>query len=400
MTELANNRLRQDPKPTAWKALVFFLFVLCLGAVLAVFIWTQRSQDGPKIVSEAPLPLMVNVVDLTLQPSVEFNEKFTGLVNARRSSGLGFTTGGMVQQLNADIGDTVRQGQVLGQLDKSGLMARRNTARASLAEVRAAYELSALTVERQIALAERGHVSPQAIDTARSAEQVAAARIEAAAARLDALNVELRFAELKAPFNGVITARYLDEGAIATPGQMVFQIVESDQLEARIGLTLELARTLEIGRSYQLQVGTSTVMARLRAINGVVEARERTVICVFDVVDGAMVSAGQIASIQLPQLIMESGAWLPVSALAEIERGLWSVYIVRPQGDAWIVDPGVVEIVHAEGDRVYVRGGFRDGDMAVIDGLQRISPGQSVTPSTGSSFSANASDGTIIGEQG
>ncbi|MGB2075301.1 MAG: hypothetical protein ACPHYE_08750, partial [Henriciella sp.] len=72
----------------------------------------------------------------------------------------------------------------------------------------------------------------------------------------------------------------------------------------------------------------------------------------------------------------------------------------RPQGDAWIVDPGVVEIVHAEGDRVYVRGGFRDGDMAVIDGLQRISPGQSVTPSTGSSFSANASDSTIIGEQG
>ncbi len=400
MTELANKRFQEAPKPTAWKALIFFLFVLCLGAVLAAFIWTQRSQEGPKIVSEAPLPLTVNVVDLEVQPSVEINERFTGLINARRSSGLGFTTGGMIQRLNVDIGDVVQQGQILGQLDRSGLIARRNTARASLAEVQAAYELSALTVERQIALADRGHVSPQAIDTASSAERVAAARIDAATARLEALNVELRFAALKAPFNGVITARYLDEGAIAAPGQMVFQIVESGQLEARIGLTLDLARSLEIGQSYQLQIGGEGVAARLRAINGIIEARERTVICVFDVVDTSFVSAGQIASIQLPQLIMESGAWLPVSALAEIERGLWSVYIVRPRGDAWIVDPGVVEIVHAEGDRVYVRGGFRDGDMAVIDGLQRIAPGQSVTPGTGSSFSATGRDGDAVDAQG
>ena len=123
-----------------------------------------------------------------------------------------------------------------------------------------------------------------------------------------------------------------------------------------------------------------SVLAELRSKTGVIDANNRTVTTLFDIIDADSVAAGAVVRLEMAQEIAEPGLWLPISALTESERGLWSIYIARRNNGGWTAEPGIVEIVHQSGDRVFVRGAVRDGDRVITDGLQRLTPGQPVTP--------------------
>ena len=96
--------------------------------------------------------------------------------------------------------------------------------------------------------------------------------------------------------------------------------------------------------------------------------------------DSEAVSPGAVVRLSISRDVEENGLWLPVSALAEGQRGLWSLYIATPEGDGWVARPGLVEVVQSEGERAFVRGAVSDGDRIIVDGLQRVAPGQSVSP--------------------
>lgn len=218
------------------------------------------------------------------------------------------------------------------------------------------------------------------VDEARAQSNTANARIAAAQANADALRVQIDLAQISAPFSGTVTERMVDEGAIAGPGQPIFELVETEFLEARIGLTAKLADQLEIDQSYPLISDQGTAIATLRSVTGIIDASNRTVTTVFDIDDPSAIAAGAVVRLGLERDINERGLWLPVSALTEADRGLWSIYKVRGSVGNYTAEPGIVEILHQDGERVFVRGSVRDGERVIIDGLQRITPGQPVTP--------------------
>jgi RND family efflux transporter MFP subunit len=367
-------------KPTAWKGGIFLIVLILIAALLAFFVLQNRSEEGPLVPTERPVPISVETVTAQIEPAFMIDEKFTGIVTPRRTSQLGFQAGGRVVSMLADIGDPIAQGQTLAVLDTRSLRAQLTSAEARIAEAEAAYRLAETTVDRQMTLLARGHVSSQIVDEARAQSTTAYARINAAKANADALRVQIDLARIRAPFAGTLTARMIDEGAIAGPGQPVFELVETDVLEARIGLTANLADSLVIGQRYLLDSGQGQTSATLRSKTGVIDAANRTVTTLFDLEAETAVSAGAVVRLGLEREIDGAGLWLPVSALTESERGLWSIYIARRQSGAWIAEPGIVEILHQEGERIFVRGVVRDGDRVITDGLQRIAPGQLVTP--------------------
>ncbi len=236
------------------------------------------------------------------------------------------------------------------------------------------------TVERQEALFARGHVAQQRVDEAAAQASTAQARIDAAKAQADTLRVQIDLARITAPYAGVITNRMYDEGAIASPSAPVFELVETSALEARIGLPARLAAELETGDVYTLLGDRGPVEARLRSVTGVIEAGQRTVTTVFDILEPGQVSTGAVVRMQMPRTVSEPGLWVPVSALSEGQRGLWALYIARREGDSWYARPGLVEVIQNEGERVDVRGAVSDGDRIILDGLQRLTPGQEVLP--------------------
>ncbi|MEO0607505.1 MAG: efflux RND transporter periplasmic adaptor subunit [Pseudomonadota bacterium] len=371
---------QRQVRPTAGKG---GLFVLVLGAIVALlgyFVLQNRSVEGPLVPTARPIPISVETTRVAFDKDFTAQERFSGIVSPRRTSQLGFPTGGRIADMRVDLGDRVATGQTLAVLDTRGLRAQLSSAVARVTEAEASYALAQSTVDRQITLLERGHVSTQRVDEARAQADTAIARIQAAEASADALRVQIDLARIQAPFDGTVTGRMADEGAIAGPGQSVFELVETSSLEARIGLTVSLTKALEIGADYELISDQGPVAARLRAVTGVIDTSNRTVSVVFDVLDADSVAAGTVVRLEMDRVIDEPGLWLPISALTEAERGLWSVYIARRDGSGWSAEPGIVEIVYQAGERVFVRGAIRDGDRVIMDGLQRITPGQPVTP--------------------
>ena len=89
---------------------------------------------------------------------------------------------------------------------------------------------------------------------------------------------------------------------------------------------------------------------------------------------------GQTARLLVTERIEQEGLWLPVTSLKEGVRGQWTVLTVDA---ADTVRAAPVEILHAESDRVFVRGAFPEGTRLIDEGPQRITVGQRVAAATG-----------------
>ena len=380
----------RETRPSFLKGLLFLLVIGVAVAALAVFVLSQRSDEGPLVPGEALTPLSVDVMEAKVQTSLDLDEKFTGLVRARRSSQLGFSAGGRIAALEVNVGDRVKAGQTLAVLDTRGVRSQLVSAEAQVAEAVASHALAMSTVQRQNTLLEKGHVAQQRVDEAVAQAATAQARIDAARAQAETLRVQIDLARIAAPYAGVVTARMFDEGAIAAPGAPVFELVETGVLEARIGLPAPLAAELEPGEIYTLVGDRGPVDAKLRSVTGVIDAGQRTVTSIFEIVDPEAVSTGAVVRLQMARTVTEPGLWVPVSALSEGQRGLWSIYIAKREGEGWKARPGLVEIIQSEGDRAYVRGAVSDGDQIILDGLQRITPGQAVQPRLGPTAAARS----------
>lgn len=362
-----------------------FRFGFTLGAILLsvsllaviILVSTFRGAEASSTDFQA-MPIPVRAMTVRYQDTAEAQVRFPGLITARRESELGFESGGRLAEVNVDLGDTVQAGQVLARLDTRTLQARYQAAQAQYEAALAQAELASITLERQRILVDRGHISPQRLDEVEANAMSAQAQAEAARASADTLLVQLDLAELKAPYDGVITDRLQDEGSIAAPGATVLSIVERGSMELRVGLPVDEVAALEVGSRYSVEVNGSVMSVQLRAVTGVVDRQTRSVEAVFDLPAGTQAVAGTVGRIILPVPLDERGFWAPVTALTEGRRGLWNVYVVMSDETGEFVEPRPVEILHSEGDQVYLRGSVRDGESLLSSGQQRVTPNQRV----------------------
>lgn len=381
MSHTLEHNTRQK-KPSFLKGVFFIVILVAIIAGLILLALSKRSAEGPLVITEAPKAISVDVQTVSLVDSVSLEESFSGLVVARRSSSLGFSGSGRIASIAVDVGDRVRRGQVLAYLDTRELQANLAAANANVAEAVANYALADATAGRQRTLLQKGHVSQQRVDEAVAQANAAQARIEAAKAQAEMINVSIDLASIRAPFNGTITERMVDEGVIAVPGAAMLELVEAGVLEASIGLPADVASELKVGETYNLLAGGVSVSAKLIAKTGIIDQSRRTVSSIFDLPANAGVEAGSIIQISVPRRITERGLWVPVAALSESSRGLWSVYKLVAIDGGWVTRSSLVEVLTTDGLRAFVRGTLRDGDRIVSDGLSRLVPGQAVIPVT------------------
>jgi hypothetical protein len=108
---------------------------------------------------------------------------------------------------------------------------------------------------------------------------------------------------------------------------------------------------------------------------------------IFDLTTNATdLRDGDLMQLTALRSVREQGFWLPRTALTEAARSLWGAYVAIPNRDrsseqqqVLRLDRRQVEVLHVDGDRVFVRGAIADGDRVVTEGLHRLVPGQLVT---------------------
>ena len=304
---------------------------------------------------------------------------FTGRALPGQTSQLSFELPGTLVHVAADIGSTVSKGDTLAALDTSRLEAQKHQIEAEHAEAEANLNLAERTLARTKDTFAKGHTSAQRLDEAEAQAIALTARVARLSASLESLNVDLSKARLTAPYDGIITARNLDEGSVVAPGQPLFEISETGTMEAHVGLPPEYARAVEDGAPFTLLDNRRTPIegAVLKSFVPVITGQTRTMMLTFDLKAGSA-ARGELITAVVNDWQEDTGTWLPLRALSADVRGLWRVYKVQDGANGPQVSFENVQILYTDGNRVFVTGTLTDGDRVISEGLHRLAPGQRV----------------------
>lgn len=336
-------------------------------------------------------PLSVTTMELQLQQSYTIERSYGGELVSRRASDMGFETSGVIGHVFVNEGDSIAKGEPLISLDTasisadlSGAEARVSSATANLQAKLAELDLARLTLKRSQQLSMDGHVSGQVLDELlqrfRISEAmllVAQTQVSQAEADYRKVKVMLDKSALKAPYNAIVQLRNIDEGSIISPGQTVIRLLEEGHVEARVGIPEAMVHLLDGETTYLFITNNQSIPGRLKATLPRVDETTGTVTALFTL-DSNQTYLGSLATMQLQVEVNSPGFWVPISAISESQRGLWSVLAIDGPDENATIEPRLVEIIHHGQDAVFVRGTLRDGEHIISTGVGRVVPGQTV----------------------
>lgn len=322
--------------------------------------------------------LPVETVEAIAETQFVETRTFLGKVEAARSSQLGFELAGTITFLGFEEGETVAKDQVIARLDNSRLQAQHRQLQAAYEEAASVERLATTTFKRFGNLVATNSVSTQQYDEARQKRESAKASLDRINAQIEMVEVDLGKSTLKAPYDGVISRRFIDEGTIVSPGAPVFEILETGELEIRVGVSAQAAMSVKVGDRFKI----GDIKATLSRAIPMRETRTRTIDLILTVesADQPLI-AGDLVEVPVQQQNTIDGFWLPRTALTESRRGLWACYVAKPKSD----EEGVsqlerrqVEVLYATTNHVYIRGAVNPGEQIVSAGLHKLTPGQHV----------------------
>jgi RND family efflux transporter MFP subunit len=405
-----------------------------LAAGLAAFTRTQPASATASTEAEA---LPVESLRLKAAASLETRTRYNGTVEAARSSQLAFEVPGRVVRVLVEEGQAVAPGQVLAQLDTAELAAQRKQALSQLAQmeavnrelvagprveaiastraqVREAEEqlrLARMQESRREDLLRREAISREEMDSFRTQVGALEARVTAvkerlrelesgtrreqldgqsaqvnlARARVEQIDVQIAKSSLRAPFAGKVSRRFLDEGAYASPGVPLLELLEAGKPEIRVGLPAEAVASLKPAARYPVELGGQRFEAAVLRVLPALDGSTRVVSVLLDVPAEARPLAlpGMLAQVEMVRTLPEAGFRVPISALTRADRGLWACYALVDANGArgekrFRLERRDVEILHSDGQFAFVRGLVKDGERIVASGVNRVTDGQQV----------------------
>jgi len=303
--------------------------------------------------------LSLEILEVKMMDSYKITREFPGKLLPAQQSNLAFEIPGKINVINVDIGDAVKKGQILAELDN-------REATAQLKQAKAKYDLALQILNRYKDLRSEGHISIQDLDNANSQEIIAKSQFEF-------YKVKLEQTKLIAPFDGVIQNRYLDIGSVINGGIPILEILGSKNVEAHISIPLKFVDKLNIGNSYDFKIGNKKPKGVLARLAPMTPGGSDNRLAIFNF--NTFFDPGSIAELKLSINTQGRGTWVPIKSLSQSEQGIWAIYTVN---DKKVVVRDLVEILYFEGEYAYVNGTLNDGDLIILGGAQKIIEGKSL----------------------
>ncbi|MFO1497185.1 MAG: efflux RND transporter periplasmic adaptor subunit [Verrucomicrobiota bacterium] len=305
---------------------------------------------------------------------------------------------GFLKRWLVDIGEKVRTGQLLAEIDTPELNQELARARAELAQAEAALELSKITAGRWADLLKTSSVSEQETAEKQSDLALKLATVEGARANVRRLEDLQSFSRVTAPFAGTITARRTDMGELIAAGSVkeLFRLAQTGTLRVYVRVPQTSARNVLAGSVAEMSVPElpgRTIPAKVVRTSGVVDPQSRTMLTELEV-DNASgdVLAGSYAQVRFPQAKAAAVLTLPSNCLLFRAEGS-QVGVVLANGT---VELRNVTVGRDFGPNVEVLGGVETSDQVIINPADSLVTGtrvRLVNPSESSSSAAKARQG-------
>jgi RND family efflux transporter MFP subunit len=383
------------PSGTTIAAIFLFLIVLTVGAFFAGYIPLQKRQTliaTETREQERALP-RVEVIEVA-RSSSRYELKLPGSIQAITEAPVLARSDGYVQKRLADIGDRVQTGQLLAEIDAPEVDEQVRQARATLRQAqvsvdqalanhekgKADTELARVTAQRYASLTTQGIVSRQdddryqsqyrslladerALEKSVAVQREAVAGAEANLARLEKMQ---GYRSIKAPFDGVVTMRNVDVGALVNAGNtLLFRIAQISTLRTYVNVPQTHASAIRNGQAAEVSVSNlpgRTFTGSVARTASALDPTSRTLLTEVRLANPqGLLLPGMYARVTLVSRRAQAPILIPSDALIVHGEGTL-VAVLRPDATVHLAK---IEVGRDYGDKLEVLSGLKEGDRII-----------------------------------
>jgi RND family efflux transporter MFP subunit len=371
------------PRPKFFK--VLFIAVVIVAAFAGMFAqgWFPLQQREQALANEVEQhkaePEKVAVIS-PKRAAATVDLDLPGDVQAVQDTNLYAHIDGYLKKWYVDIGDEVKAGQLLAEIETPEIDQQLNQANAHLAEGKANLALAEADYNRMKGVGGTA-VSKQELDDAEAKVNTARATVGVDEANVKSLQSQQSYQKVTAPFDGVITARNVEVGQLITNGngngQVLFHLARTDPVRVFIDVPQTNAPAVKVGQAVQLSVREfpgRTFEGKVTRTSKAVDPTSRTLRTEVQVPnkDGALF-VGMYARVKLAIAQPSAPLMIPGSALVFNGNGTQVALVKNGH-----IHFQPVELGDDNGSQVGVRSGLTEKDVLVSTPGERLNEGTAV----------------------
>jgi len=343
-------------------------------SMLAVLAACSRPEPAPEPV-RAVRTQKVSTESATAQ------QEYAGEIKARTETRLGFRVGGKLMSRAVNLGDEVKAGQVIAQLDPSDLKLGQDAAAAGLRAAQANWDQVSADLKRYRDLFAQGFIGAAELERRETAVKAAQATLDQARSQAGVQGNQTQYTRLVADAAGVVTGVDAEPGTVVAAGTPIVRLALSGARDVVFNVPEDRVASaralLKQPGALQVRLWGATgepVRATLRELAAAADPTTRTFVAKADLVAGE-VRLGQTATVAFDLVKRDAVTRLPLAAVVE-QGGQSVVWLLDPT--SMTVKPQPVQIAGADGNLVLVGGGVQPGQEVVTAGVHVLTAGMKV----------------------
>ena len=359
----------------------FLAFTLCLLVPILAAFGCGKEEKPPEVIRSIRWTKVA-------ETSTKQVRMISGTTKPVDQTALSFAVGGTVEKVEVRLGDQVKKGQVLAELDQLPFVLGVRDAEAELSKAQAIVVERRANYERYVALYESNNASKAELDEARASFDSAKSQVEAAMAKLGLTRRDLRKTKLRAPFNGTISVKEIEPYVEVPVGRAVFGL---DGMESGFEVSAAVPDSVLISLSLGDEADVVFPTLNNRRVPGVITelgSRSRTA-STYPVTVQLQEQYDDFRSGMSVEVVfefmpesergepIEAGLAVPLAAIIVGEEKTYSVFIYDKQSST-VKKTQVKTLALRENDVIVEPGALKAGDIIATAGVQFLNDGQKV----------------------
>ncbi|HMF72439.1 MAG TPA: efflux RND transporter periplasmic adaptor subunit, partial [Flavitalea sp.] len=288
-----------------------------------------------------------------------------------------------VKKLNVDVGSRVTKGQVLTEMEAPELNSQQSAAASRLESMEALYIASKANYERLLNTSKTpGTISPNDLDMALARQKSDYAQLQSAKSSLQEMTDNRNYLTIRAPFNGVITARNVSAGAYVGPAgkgseSPLFTLQEQEKL--RLVVAIPEAYSVFLGQKSEVSFTIKSLPgeifnAKIQRLAGALDSRLRSQRIEMDVSNtDHKLLPGMVVEVLIPLPAKDSTFVVPKTALVNSDESIYVIKVINGRAKKAIVKMG-----REDEDKVEIYGNIVPGDTLINIATEEIKEGATI----------------------
>ncbi|MGE5402097.1 MAG: efflux RND transporter periplasmic adaptor subunit [Ignavibacteriales bacterium] len=320
-------------KRTKWVIAIVIAVVAVIIAIRMIGSRSSGAADAPR----QNMPLVKT--EKPVKQDVIYTLRYTGDIAAIQQANIFSKVSGNIEKILVDLGSSVRRNQLLAVIDSTELYQQYQ-------QTAATFYNQKINYERTKQLYDQNLVAKQDLDNADAAMKVAQANFATAQTRLG-------YARITAPFNGYITKRFLDRGALVQPGSStIFTIMKNDSVKVIVNVLEKDIPNIARGKQATIKVDAfpgKEFTGAITRVNQAIDMTTRTMETEIDIVNrDFLLKPGMYADVSIFVTKHPDAITIPTPALLNDDKGSYVYLLDSTRAKRAEVKPGLEQNARTE----------------------------------------------------